>query len=157
LTKSYPASVDDIDKAILKILLRNSRTPYRKIAEQLDVSESTVYLRIRKLSELGVLKGFTVNIDLSRLGYNVIAFIMLKIPPRNYEETVGKVINVPGVVEAYEVSGDYQLLIKVRGQDNKQLARVIDEIGRVGDVIEVKVLYVIRTLQTPFESAGTIL
>lgn len=143
--------IDEVDKSILKLLLINGRAPYRKIAEELNLSESTIYLRIRKLSRLGILKGFTINVDLSKLSFIIVAFILLKVSPRNYEESLRHIANYPGVVEAYEVSGEHQVLIKAVAPDNKELAKLVDGLGNVGGLLEVKVLYVLRTLRTPYE------
>lgn len=143
--------VDEVDKSILKLLLSNGRAPYRKIAEELNLSESTIYLRIKKLSKLGILKGFTVNVDLSKLGFILVAYILLKVSPKNYEESLKHIASHPGVVEAYEVSGEHQVLIKVVAADNKELAKIVDDLGSTGGLIEVKVLYVLRTLRTPYE------
>lgn len=133
------------------MLAKNSRTPYRRIAEELGLSESTIYLRIKKLIELGILKRFTVDVDLRKLGLNVIAYVMLRVMPKNYEETLKSIVNVSGVEEAYEVSGDYQVLIKVRVSSNRDLARVIDEVGNIGGILEVKVMYVMRELKSVYE------
>lgn len=143
--------VDEVDKSILRLLLSNGRAPYRKIAEELNLSESTIYLRIKKLSKLGILKGFTVNVDLSKLGFIIVAYVLLKVSPKNYEESLKHIANHPGVVEAYEVSGEHQVLIKVVAADNKELAKIVDDLGSTGGLIEVKVLYVLRTLRTPYE------
>jgi Lrp/AsnC family transcriptional regulator for asnA, asnC and gidA len=148
--------IDDVDKLILKMLLRNGRTPYKRIAEDLGLSEATIYLRIRKLSKLGILRGFTANIDLSRLGLTVIAFMMLKVSPKNYEETLKRIANSPRVLEVYEVSGEYQVLAKVIASDNRELAKIVDGLGSIDGLIEVKVLYVIRTLRTPYEATELI-
>ncbi len=143
--------IDDVDRSILRLLLSNGRMPYRRIAEELNLSESTIYLRIKRLSKLGILKGFTVNVDLSRLGFIVVAYMLLKVSPKNYEESLSHVANHLGVVEAYEVSGEHQVLVKVVASDNKELARIVDGLGSVGNLAEVKVLYVLRTLRTPYE------
>ncbi|MEM2376088.1 MAG: Lrp/AsnC family transcriptional regulator [Sulfolobales archaeon] len=143
--------IDDVDKSILKILLANGRVPYRRIAEELNLSESTIYLRIKKLSRLGILKGFTINIDLSRLGFIIVAFILLKVSPKNYEESLRHIAAHPGVIEAYEVSGEHQVLVKAIAQDNKELAKLVDGLGNIDGLVEVKLLYVLRTLRTPYE------
>lgn len=143
--------IDEVDRGILRILARNSRTPYRRIAEELGLSESTIYLRIRKLSELGILRRFTVDVDLRRLGLSVMAYVMLRISPRNYEETLKSIVNIPGVEEAYEITGEYQVLLRVRVLSNRDLARVIDGVGSIGGVLEAKVMYVTRELKSAYE------
>ncbi len=95
-----------------------------------------------------------MDVDLSKLGVNIVAYIMLKISPKGYEETLRNIINVSGISEAYEISGEYQVLLKVRVADNRELAKVVDELGGIGNVLEVKVLYVIRELMSTYELIG---
>ncbi len=148
--------IDEVDRSILRLLLSNGRIPYRRIADELNLSESTIYLRIRKLSKLGILKGFTVNVDLSKLGFIVVAYILLKVSPKNYEDSLKRIANHPGVVEAYEVSGEHQVLVKAVAADNRELAKIVDGLGSIGGLVEVKVLYVLRTLRTPHEAVEII-
>jgi Lrp/AsnC family transcriptional regulator for asnA, asnC and gidA len=138
--------IDDLDIKILSILLKDSRTPYRKIARTLGVGESTIYLRIKKLKEAGILNAFTIDIDLRRLGLVAEALMMIKVRPRNYSKILNKVTGVPGVIEAYEITGEYQLAVKVVAKNNESLSRIIDELGSIEGIDHVKVLYVIRSL-----------
>jgi len=55
--------IDEIDKKILKILQEDSRTPFSRIAKMLNLSESTIHLRIKRLREEGIIRGFLVDID----------------------------------------------------------------------------------------------
>ena len=60
--------LDDIDKEILKVLQKNSRTPLREISKRVGLAESTVYERIKKLKGKGIIKRFTIIPDPESLG-----------------------------------------------------------------------------------------
>ena len=137
--------IDEIDLRILSKLVQDSRIPFSRLARELGVSESTVYLRIKRLRELGILKSFSAIVDLSRLGYEVEAFIKIKVgnqwSPLEVAEALEK---ISGVMEVYEVSGDFPILIKVLARNNNELSNIIDSIMKVKGVTDIDVMYVIR-------------
>ena len=136
--------MDSIDLKILELLLKNSRTPFRRIAKELSIGESTVYSRINKLIELGVLKGFTIVIDYNRLGLGVESFIEVKVEPRYLHRVINDIAKVGGVLEIYEVSGEYPILIKVITPSNEELSKAIDRVSSIEGVKEINVKYVLR-------------
>ncbi len=141
--------IDEIDLRILSKLTQDSRIPFSRLARELGVSESTVYLRIKRLRELGILKNFSAVVDLSKLGYEVEAFIKIKVgnqrSPLEVAETLEK---IGGIMEVYEVSGDFPILVRVLARDNNELSSIIDTIMKVKGVTDVDVLYVIRKIAT---------
>ncbi len=136
--------VDSLDLKILEILLKNSRTPFRRIAKELSIGESTVYSRINKLLDLGVLKGFTILIDYSRLGLGVESFVEIKVEPKYLHKVVSDIAKIEGISEIYEVSGEYPILTKIITSSNEELSKVIDMISSVNGVKEINVKYVLR-------------
>ncbi|OYT50613.1 MAG: transcriptional regulator [Desulfurococcales archaeon ex4484_204] len=138
--------LDSTDMRILYILVRDARTPFRQIAKELGIGESTVYVRIRKLLDMGILKGFTAIVDLDKLGYGVMAFIEVKVKPQVLGGITGRITGVKGVVEVYEVSGEYPLIAKVVASNNAELSRIIDDIGRIEGVDSLNVRYVLRKI-----------
>ncbi len=143
--------LDSTDLKILSVLLRNSRTPYSQIARMLNLGESTVYMRVKKLMETGVLRSFTVDIDLGKVGLVVHAFIDLKAEPRRTGDLISQLKRLPWVVEIYEVSGEYPIAIKVVARDNADLSAKIDSIGKLNGVRELNVRYVLRTISKRVE------
>jgi len=141
--------IDEVDLKILSKLVKDSRMSFSRLARELGISESTIYLRIKRLRELGVLKGFSAIVDLSRLGYEVEAFVKVKVGnQRSLLEVAEAIGKINGVVEVYEVSGDYPILIKVLARDNDELSRIIDTVMRVDGVNDVDILYVIKRIST---------
>ena len=67
--------LDEIDHQILDLLIDNTRTPFTDIAKQLDISAGTVHVRVRKMEEIGIIKGSTLTVDYDRLGYTFIAYV----------------------------------------------------------------------------------
>ena len=65
------SKIDDLDLKILRELRKDARKSYRGIADKLKVAEGTVYNRVSKLQDSGVLKGFMADIDFGNFGYDL--------------------------------------------------------------------------------------
>lgn len=73
--------LDDIDRTIIRLLLANARRPYSEIANHVDLSAPAVADRINRLEELGVIQGFTLDLDSSMLRDGVAVLIDLSVDP----------------------------------------------------------------------------
>ena len=71
--------LDDLDRKILKFLHNDSRMPFTNIAKKLNVPDTTVHFRVKKLKELGVIKKFSIVVPPESLGLNIVALINLKV------------------------------------------------------------------------------
>ena len=67
--------LDDVDRKILDILIDNTRTPFTDIAKRLLISPGTVHVRVKKMEDLGIIKGSSLTLDYKMLGYNFIAYV----------------------------------------------------------------------------------
>ena len=73
--KALNSEIDNLDIQILSILMKNATTPYTEIAKELIVSGGTIHVRMKKLEELGVIKGASLEVDPQKLGYDITAFL----------------------------------------------------------------------------------
>ena len=71
--KNY--EIDKIDLKILSLLMDDAKIPYTEIAKKVYVSGGTVHVRMRKLEEMGVVKGTTLKMDYSKMGVDITAFM----------------------------------------------------------------------------------
>lgn len=138
------SDLDDLDLEILRLLQINARLSYRKIAERLGVSPATILVRLRRLKKKGIIKGFTVEIDPYKLGYQSIAYMLIKIDPRKLRRVISRLMKEPYIVEIYEITGDYHLLIKLWARDPANLANIIDRIRLIDGVNDTNTLYVLK-------------
>ncbi len=138
------SDLDDLDLEILRLLQVNARLSYRKIAERLGVSPATVLVRLRKLRRKGIVKGFTVEIDPYKLGYQSLAYMLIRVDPRKIRKVIARLLKEPYIVEIYEVTGDYHLLIKLWARNPSDLANIIDRIRLVDGVRDTNTLYVLK-------------
>ena len=102
--------LDEIDHQILDLLIDNTRTPFTDIAKQLDISAGTVHVRVRKMEEIGIIKGSTLTVDYDRLGYTFIAYVGIFLE-RNHQAqfVLERLEEIPFVTVAHITSGKYNL------------------------------------------------
>lgn len=139
--------LDDVDKKIISILQQDSRISFSRLAKMLNLSESTIHMRIKRLREAGVIKGFCVDVDLEKIGMNVLAFVLLKADPKKYEKVLEALKEMKEIYEIYDVTGEYYALLKVRVEDKEELAKVLDEIGNMEGVTSTYTMFVLRTIK----------
>ena len=139
--------IDDIDKEIIKMLQENARSSFRKIAKKLNVSEATIFVRVRKLLKKGVIKGFTAIVSPELLGKNLTAFILINVDPKKLQQVREALSKIDDVYEIYDVTGSYYIIAKVRTEDQKKLAKIIDEVGMIDGIISTETAVVLRSIK----------
>jgi len=136
--------LDETDRKILTILQKNSRTPLREISKEVGLAESTVYERIKKLKERGIIQKFTVVLDPEALGFSIMAFVLIKSKAGMYSHVANELSKYPQIVEIYETTGDYDMLIKIRTSGSDELNEFLDRIGNVDGVVATHTMVVLK-------------
>ncbi|MFG1945823.1 Lrp/AsnC family transcriptional regulator [Nonomuraea sp. NPDC048826] len=138
------SEVDEIDHRLLRLLREDGRRTFSEMAERVGLSVAAVKRRVDRLKELGVITGFTVEIDYAKLGWGIEAFTELRYPGTTpVADIVRTAATVPEVQEVFTIAGDPDALIHVRVRDLGHLQQVIDRLRRAGDVTGTKTLLVL--------------
>ena len=109
--KNEVLSLDQLDWKILHTIQENSKQTYSEIGRQLDVAHSTVYDRIRKMEKNGVIKKWTVEIDLEKIGISYMTALMVVYTDPNEIEYIAKKISEAKEVLELSLSLSEELLI----------------------------------------------
>ena len=141
------SKIDDIDKEILRMLQDNARVSFRKIAKKLNVSETTIFMRVRKLLRKKVIKRFTAIVSPEMLGKNITAFVLITADPKKLQTVLEMLSKIDDVYEVYDVTGSYYVIVKVRTEDQKKLTKIIDEIGMIDGVMGTETALVLRSIK----------
>ena len=143
--------LDHVDRRILDILQRDARTSNAEIARQVGLTSSAIFQRVRKLEESGVIRGYTTILDPPRLGYGLVAFIMVRTGENvRTRDTIEPLLLIPEVQEIHRVIGEDCFLVKVRVADTAALAHLLDE--RIQPIPSVASTRTTIVLQTARES-----
>ena len=120
-------SLDGIDKAILRVLMENARTPVQEIARQLDLSGSAVHQRIKKLEDAKLIMGSYLKLNPASLGYSTTAYIGVYLDKamRN-PEAVAQLKKIIEVVECHYTTGNWSILIKILCKNNEHLMQLLN-------------------------------
>lgn len=124
--------LDHIDEQIIKLLHENARTPLKTIASKVFLSSPAVSARIERLEASGIISGYTARVNASELGYNIKAFINLKINPGQKKDFYPYIKNCNNVIECNCVTGDYAMLIEVMFKSTEELDHFIGELQTFG-------------------------
>ncbi len=143
-------NLDEQDKKILEMLIQDSRRPYREIAEEVGLSESTIRKRVIKLQETGVIEKFTITICREDARC-IIAFITL-LPKSQSEikELLMETQVLPECKEVYALAGECGILIKVEVAEINELDALIESFRARSDVRSVeRVCVVLKPIKAP--------
>ena len=120
-------SLDGIDKAILRVLMENARTPVQEIARQLDLSGTAVHQRLKKLEDANLINGSYLKLNPASLGYSTTAYIGVYLDKamRN-PEAVAQLKKITEVVECHYTTGNWSILIKILCKNNEHLMQLLN-------------------------------
>ncbi len=137
--------IDQIDKGILLRLQENARMPFTKIAEELNVSDATIHLRVRKLEKLNVIEKYTTVINDAYL-QPITTYIMIRVTPGHVEEVCKALIRLDEIYEVSEIHERYDILIKIRGDDlNHVRDMLIQHIRTIPHIVDSEAYTVYKT------------
>jgi len=118
--------IDDTDRKILSILMKDAKKPYTEIAKEIHVSGGTVHVRMKKMEAMGIVEGFNLAIDYSKLGYDVAAFLGIYLEKSSlYDEVSESLKRIPEVVGAHYTTGNYSIFAKIICRDTNHLRDIL--------------------------------
>jgi Lrp/AsnC family transcriptional regulator, leucine-responsive regulatory protein len=137
--------MDDIDRVILSELVRNGRATYKDLGEHAGLSPHAVAPRVRRLVEIGVIKGFSTMIDHGAVGRGLEALIDVRLlstaKPEKFEQAVAK---LPSALELSFVTGRFDYLLRAACIDADDLDRTVRAL-RAGGAAVTETRILLRT------------
>src|ERR1044072_1444617 len=130
---SHNLNIDKLDLHIISEMMNNADISYADLGKKLFVSGGTIHVRIKKLQELGIVRGTKLHIDHKVLGYDVIAFIGIYLEKSSLYDTVAKELRkIPEIVRLNYTTGNYSMFAEVVCKDIAQLRFVLhDELQKI--------------------------
>ncbi len=130
--------LDERDKIIIEMLTKDARTPFTEIAKVLCISETAVRKRVNALEKAGVIRQYTIVVNPSKLGYNLVSLTGVDTLPEKIFEVAEKLKEFEFVKEVYLTSGDHMIMAEVWAKDGEDLSDIIsNRIGRIEGVTKV--------------------
>ncbi|MBS7643887.1 Lrp/AsnC family transcriptional regulator [Candidatus Bathyarchaeota archaeon] len=126
--QTVKTELDDLDFQILRTLEEDARQSCREIAEKLGVATGTVYNRIKKLTDEGVIKGYIPIIDPEKVGYELTALILIQVEGRYLVDVENEVAKFDEVYYVYDITGEFDVAIAARFKTRERLNKFIKSI-----------------------------
>lgn len=125
--------IDKTDLKILALLMENAGLPYTEIGKRVFVSGGTVHVRMKKMEQMGIVKGSQLLIDPAKLGWDISAFLGVYLDKSSlYEEVAVDLEKIPEVVNIHYTTGIYSIFAKIVCRDTGHLREVLhDKIQKV--------------------------
>ncbi|PWN67180.1 MULTISPECIES: Lrp/AsnC family transcriptional regulator [Chryseobacterium] len=130
--------LDDKDLNLLRLLQNNSKLTVKELAKEVNLSPSPVFERVKRLEQEGYIKRYAAVLDAEKLnrGFTVFCQIKLKIHDRSVGyDFVKEILEIEEVAECYNISGDFDFLLKVQVRDMKHYQDfVFNKLGSVDSI-----------------------
>lgn len=125
MTHEIKQTTKNVDKEILGLLSEDSRLSNRELGRKLERSPLTIKNHIDELLENKIIKGYSLDIDYEKLGYDIIAIIELTISKGKMIEVEKRIAQNPNVFAVYDITGTYDALILARFKTRAELSDMI--------------------------------
>ena len=134
--------IDNLDRQILEIIMRNARIPSKDVAAKCGVSRAAIHQRIQRMIDMKVIIGPGYHVNPKTLGYTTCTYIGVRLEKGSmYKDVVPELEKIPEVVECHFTTGPYTMLCKLYARDNEHLMHLInDHVQQIAGVVSTETL-----------------
>jgi DNA-binding Lrp family transcriptional regulator len=125
---------DELDHRLLALLRKDARMPIARLSKSLGVSRASVYARLQKLQEGGVIEGFTVRLNANFDRRLIRAHVLLKVTGKLARATEKQLQSMPEIMALHAISGVYDLIAELEAASAADLNELIDRIAELEGV-----------------------
>ena len=123
----FMEKIDNLDRKILEIVMKNARIPSKDVAVVCGVSRAAIHQRIQRMIDTEVITGSGYHVNPKVLGYTTCTYIGVKLEKGSmYKDVVPELEKIPEVVECHFTTGPYTMLIKLYARDNQHLMELLN-------------------------------
>jgi Lrp/AsnC family transcriptional regulator for asnA, asnC and gidA len=133
---------DNVDLQILQELIRDANKPYTEIARKVHVSPGTVHVRMHKLEQAGVVTGATLNIDNTKIGLDLTAFLGIYLRKSSlYDVVLEKLKKIPEITNVHYTTGNYNMFVRIHCRNTEHLKNLLhDKIQLIEGIIRTETI-----------------
>lgn len=127
------SKIDKLDLQIIDELTKDASQPYTELAKKLYVSGGTIHVRMRKLTEMGIVKSSSLQVNYEALGYDIAAFLGIYLDKSSlYDDVADELNQIPEIVSAHYTTGQYSIFAKIICRDTNHLRDILhDKIQKI--------------------------
>ncbi|MFV0471649.1 MAG: Lrp/AsnC family transcriptional regulator [Paludibacteraceae bacterium] len=147
--------LDQTDLKILRLLQEDCRLTTKELAARVNLSSTPVYDRIKRLEREGFVKKYVAILDYDKLnrGFSVFCNIRLKqLNAAIAAEFTSSVLAIPEVIECYNISGDFDYLLKIQAHDMKHYQHLlINVLGKLDSIGGIHSIFVMDSVKQQYD------
>ncbi|KAA0004232.1 MAG: Lrp/AsnC family transcriptional regulator [Thermoplasmata archaeon] len=140
--------MDEKDRIIIDMLLKNARIPYTDIAKKLGVSETAVRKRIKKLEKERIIEGYTIKVNPSCLGYKSIAHVGIDTEPGHFLGVACRLTEMEEIKCVAITSGSNMIVADIWAKNNKHLSEIINKVSKIEGVVAAHPTIIVEMLKS---------
>jgi len=139
-------TLDKVDREILTILQKDSSKPYVEIANELGVTDGTIHQRVKKLKKLGIIKGFTLELDNEAIGLGSLSYAFITVNPGFLELISKELSTYPNILEVHETHNQGDIQIKIRAASQEEIRDIIvNKIRKIEGISSTEIIPVYKS------------
>ncbi len=137
-----PITLDETDMALLRALSADSRQSQRALSREVNMSAPAVAERVARMERLGVIKGYGVEVDWDRLGFDVVVYMPITLESGgDLGPTLEAFRQIPELEELTVITGQYDLLARFRLSNHAHLRELLmDRLWQIPNVLRIETM-----------------
>ena len=143
--------MDHLDRQILGELIDDARKPLARVAKAVGAAETTVYQRVRRMEERGVIRGARLAVDWDEAGLGVVAIVSVELMQSgSLQDAADRFAEVPWVQNCFAITGEFDLMLVIRARSSQHLGEILEDLrnqglGRSRTVVVLNTFFEYRT------------
>ncbi|MCL5731598.1 MAG: Lrp/AsnC family transcriptional regulator [Candidatus Thermoplasmatota archaeon] len=143
--------VDEKDATLIEFLKKNGRAKIGDISRATDIPRATIFERINKLTESGIIRNFTVDLDYEKLGYSVTSYIMISYDPSSetkQEDLCVKLSRLENVIGVWIISGEWDIMILTVQRSIREMSTfVVNTLRNMDGILRTETFVVFQSFR----------
>lgn len=140
--------LDKKDLEILEVVKNHAKWTTHHISKKTLIPVTTVHNRIKKLEKMGIIKGYTAILDHKKLGKAIPAFVIVDVASDNQAKRTDEILKVverfSEVHEAYAVTGEHDLIVRISVEDTEKLNDFLVKVDGIRGVEKARTFIILH-------------
>lgn len=148
------STIDATDLRIIQLLQANAKATIKEIATSLNITNTPVYDRIKKLEKGGYIKYYTAVVDRKKMGFTIVAFCSVTLETHNVDvirQFESDIKELQEVQECYHIAGMFDYLLKVNSRDMEDYQQfIIKKLAAISNIGKVQSSFVMTAIKDDY-------
>tara|TARA_B100000929_G_scaffold237207_1_gene193972 strand:- start:327 stop:776 length:450 start_codon:yes stop_codon:yes gene_type:complete len=144
------SSLDENDKRIISVYLKDARVSYREVAKRLQLAVGTVLTRTKKLENDGIIESYSAILNHDKLGYDIIAISEIKVSKGKLTEVENAIAKLSPTCAVYDVTGENDAIIISKFKSRDEMSDFTKKLLSMSNVERTNSKLVLNTVKEDF-------